>query len=531
MYIVPQFNADEILIYLRKSRADDPLLTVEEVLENHERRIFSWLEVNQPDAGRIPSENILREVVSGETIESRPRMQELLRRIEAPKIKAIIVTEPSRLSRGSLREIGYLVDVLRYTNTIVVTLDRGAYDLNEDRDRKDFERELMGSNDYLEYQKRIMGAGKLTAVTQFGSFIGSRAPYGYKKAVTYQGKKKLHTLEPIPEQAEVVKRVFEMYRDGIGTIRIADILTQEHIPSPSGRKQWSHVSVNNILNNEHYLGKLIWLRNKQTRTVEDGKIVTKRPKYDKKIITDGLHPAIISQELWDAAHETRGKKPRLPKSQELVNPLAGLIFCKSCGYSIVAQMHKDLQGRQKASPAFRCSFRRKGCDCGSVAQAPVFAAVERELEEAIENIEVEIKSGTDNGLEQHRKKVEQLEKRLKALYETEAKQWAEKMENGMPEHVFKRLNEATVAEIEEVQQALYEARESTPEEVDLEERVATFRDALAALRDPDAPVKEQNRLLKTCIERIDYYRARADKQGGKHYNDNRPMTLEFTLRV
>lgn len=531
MYIIPQFNTDELLVYLRKSRTDDPMLTVEEVLENHERRINTWIENNMPDAYPIPQENIFREVVSGETIDSRPRMQEILRRIESPKVKAIIVTEPSRLSRGSLREIGYLVDILRYTKTIVITLDRGAYDLNDDRDRKDFERELMGSNDYLEYQKRIMGAGKHTAVTQFGCFIGSQAPYGYKKVDIHRGKKKLHTLEAIPERAEVVKRIFEMYADGIGSVRIADTLTEEHVPTPSGKKQWSHVTITNILRNEHYLGKVVWYRNKQTKTVEDGQIVVKRPRSDKKIVAEGLHDGIISQELWDAAQEARGKKPRVPKSKEIVNPLAGIMFCKSCKSAMVFRSNRDMEGKQKAAPSYKCSYRRDGCTCGAAPYDEVMKVVVCELEKRLEAFKVNAKGGKDNRLEQHRKKIEQLEKRLETLLDTEAKQWSEKMNGGMPEHVFKRLNKETVESIAEVQQALYEARENMPEEVDAEEVIVTLSTTLEALQDPDAPVKEQNRLLKLCIERIDFYREQAPRQGGRHLSDARPLTLDFSLLI
>jgi DNA invertase Pin-like site-specific DNA recombinase len=530
MYIIPQFQADEILVYLRKSRADDAVLTVEEVLENHERRINTWLENNMPDAYPLPQEAFFREVVSGETLESRPRAQELLRKVESPKVKAVICTEPSRLSRGSLREIGYLVDILRFSNTIVITLDRGAYDLNDDRDRKDFERELMGSNEYLEYQKRIQQNGKHTAVTQFGCFIGSQAPYGYKKVDIRRGKKKLHTLEAIPEQAEVVKRIFEMYVEGLGTVRIADILTEERVPTANGKKQWIHGTITRMLQNEHYLGKVVWYRNKQTKTVEDGQIVVKRPRSNKKIVAEGLHDAIISQELWDAAQKARGKKPRVPKSNELVNPLAGLLFCKDCRSAMSYRSNRDLNGRQKAAPSYKCSYRRDGCTCGSAPHSEVMDEVVSALRAELAEFEVRAEGGKDNSLELHRKKIEHLEKRLEDLHETEAKQWAEKMKNGMPEHVFKRLNKETVEEIAEVQQTLYEARENMPEAVDMEEIIVTLKSTLDALQDPDAPVKEQNRLLKACFARIDFYREQAPRQGGRHLKDARPLTLEFTLR-
>ena len=134
MYIIPQLRGDEKVIYLRKSIKDDPLLTGEEVVAKHKQEIDEWLEHNQAEGGTVPEANIYKEVVSGETIEDRPEMMRLLRTIESPKIKAIVCKEPSRLSRGDLMDIGYLVKILRYTGTLVLTL-RGSYDLRDDRDR------------------------------------------------------------------------------------------------------------------------------------------------------------------------------------------------------------------------------------------------------------------------------------------------------------------------------------------------------------------------------------------------------------
>ena len=92
----PHFKPDELLEYLRKSRSDDPMLSVEEVLQKHEYILNEWVDRNL-DAP-IPIENIYREVVSGETIEGRPEMRKLLKRIESPKVKAVLVVEVQRLS-------------------------------------------------------------------------------------------------------------------------------------------------------------------------------------------------------------------------------------------------------------------------------------------------------------------------------------------------------------------------------------------------------------------------------------------------
>jgi DNA invertase Pin-like site-specific DNA recombinase len=526
-YIVQQFMADELLFYLRKSRTDDPLMTVAEVLERHEQQLDEWVERNA-EGGAVPEQNRYREVGSGETIADRPRLQELLRRVESPKVRALVIKDTSRLSRGDMMDIGYLVKILKHTNTRVITLDRGVYDLNNDRDLDDFKRELMRGNEYLEYTKKIQNAGRVLSA-QAGHYLGSIAPYGYKKISYKEGKKTVHTLEPLPEQAEVVKRIFEMYSQGLGSERICDVLNGEHIPAPKG-KLWQRETITHMLANVHYLGKIKWNWRKAVIRVEDGEVIKSRPKHDDYIISEGKHDAIVSQELWDAVQAIRGQIPRNHKAKNIFNPLAGLVYCKVCGRAIVGRKYNDKNGRERSAPRMLCGGRKQ-CEQGSARMSEVLDEVVKVLEGAVEEFELRIDSGTDDCAEQHRLLIDRLEKRLAALREKEIKQWEEKMERGMPEHVFKKLNDATVAEIDEVQQTLHDAVENTPQPVDLGERIVTFKAALEAVRDPEAPVKEVNRLLKACIERIEYSREKYSTGGVRPGTCETPIVVDFTLRI
>lgn len=522
MYLVPPLKGVEIVKYLRKSRADDPLLSVEEVLAKHEQQINEWLAQVLPDHGQIPEENTFREVVSGETIDGRPKMMALLRLVEDPKIKAIVCKEPSRLSRGDLQDIGYLVKILRYTNTLVLT-PRGSYDLRDDRDREQFERELMRGNDYLEYQKKIMFDGKLLAVKS-GQYIGMRAPYGFKKVSYKDGGRTCRTLEPHPEEAPVVKRIFEMYAQGIGATKICDVLDAEHT-KPMDGDRWAPNSIREMLLNPHYIGKVRWNYRPHEKRVEEGEIVKYRVTSEDCLIFEGKHPAIVSQELWDAVHAIRGDLPRQTKKSGLKSPLARVLYC-SCGKAMV---YRQIQrgGKMIGLPRYFCSDHRCKAN-GSAIMAEVVEEVIRVLQEAIDDFELQIDTGVDNSADLHRQLVERLEKRLADLRDLETKQWDEKIRGKIPDHVFDNLNARTVAEIAEVTQALCEAKDAAPVHVDLQEQVGTFYAALNALKDPDAPVEEQNKLVRACIERIVYSRPKLGK--GKHKN-NPPFKLEFTLRI
>lgn len=524
MYLLPKLKGKEIIMYLRKSRADDQMATVEEVLEKHEQMLNEWMTYNMPEGGEVPEENRYREVVSGETLDSRPKMLELLRRIERQEIKAVLVKEPSRLSRGALKEIGYLVEVLMYTGTLVLTT-QGSYDLRDDRDREQFERELMRGNDYLQYQKKILKDGKLLAVKN-GCYIGSYAPYGYRKTSYKEGRRTCHTLKIHPEEAEVVKRIFEMYRSGVGSIRICEILDAEHTKPPRG-KNWAPETINVMLHNVHYIGKVKWNRTQQGHRVEEGEI--KRYKYTAEdyLVFEGKHDAIIDQELWEAVRDIKGSLPRVKRSTEQKNPLAGVLYC-TCGKAMAYKQVKS-GGKNTGKPRFLCGDQR--CKKhGSAILDEVMAEVTQVLQDCVEDFEVKIEKGTDNSAELHRQMLARLEKRLEELRDLEAKQWDEKIKGEIPAHVFERLNGQTVAEIKDITQSICEAKNTAPVHVDLHEKLVIFKSALTLLQDPDAPAKEQNALIKACIDRVVYSRPKSEKIGGKAGNPN-PFALEFTLRI
>lgn len=525
MWQLPPLKPEEIIDYLRKSQADDPTLTVEQTLAKHEQRLDEWMDRNLPGMGKVPEENKIREVVSGETIDSRPGMLELLRRIESPSIKAIKCFDPQRLSRGSLKDIGRLVELLRYSNTIVITMQYN-YDLRDDRDRESFERELMRGNEYLEYYKRIQQNGRLLSVSR-GNFIGQRAPYGYKKVKRQEGKEECPTLEPVPEQAKVVQMIFELYANGTGSTTIADRLTAMGIPSPVGG-EWTGENLMTMLANVHYIGKVRWNYRPNVKRVEEGEVKISRPRSKDCLIYEGKQEAIISQELWDAVQFRRGKIPRNKKDTKGFNPLSGIMFCQ-CGRSMSARYFRR-KGKEVADPRFLCGNQRK-CGSASATMPDVLKEVVAVLEGAIEDFELQIARGTDDSETIHRAAVERLEERLKELKDLEVKQWDEKLRGQMPPHVFDRLNPQTLAEIEEVQHELCAVRDSIPEPINLPEKTKTFRAALEALQDPDTPAKEKNKLLKACIERITYSRQRAGNNGHPRKGEETPISLDFQLRV
>ena len=500
------FSTGEVIIYLRKSRSDDPALSVEEVLEKHETRLQEWAQTNL--GAPIPEENIFREVVSGETIDDRPEMLRLLSLIESPKVQAVLIVEPQRLSRGDLEDAGRIIKLFRYTNTLICTPPI-TYDLRNEYDRDNFERELKRGNEFLEYQKKIMLRGREQSVKQ-GNFIGSIAPYGYKKIVVLEGKKKCHTLEIIEEQAEIVRMVFDMYvNQNMGRVNIAKHLNELNIKAPKGG-MWKQDGIKDMLENEHYIGKVRWNWRKTVKVVEDGEILAKRPKTEigEYMVYDGKQEPIVSEELFYAARAKQGRNHRAKPNTKVRNPFAGLLYCQ-CGRSMSYRTYmKD--GVEKNAPRLLCD-NQTYCKTSSCLYSEILDRVIDVLEQCINDFEIRIKNNDDDSIKHHATLMKRLKAKHEELRKKELAQWEKYTEENMPKEIFDALNAKVLKEKEEVQQALCKAAESIPERIDYEEKFYRFKDALEALKDPEVPAAKKNALLKTCIDRIEYNRPKAER--------------------
>lgn len=530
------FTPDEVIDYLRKSRSDDPLLTVEEVLSKHESILDEWAEKHLN--GKVPEKNKFREVVSGETLKERPEIQKILRLIESPKYKAVKVVEPQRLTRGDLEDIGHLMKLLKLTNTLVITPQR-IYNLRDEYDWDAFERELKRGNDYLEYTKKILNRGKLLAVSQ-GNYIATYPPYGFDKITIEDGKKKCPTLKENPEQADVVRLIFDLYvNKNMGTQRICNYLEELGIKPPRG-EHWSATYIRkDLISNVHYIGKVRWNWKKTVHIVEDGVIRKTRPraKIGEYLIYDGKHTGIVDEDIFNAAQEKKGKNPRYPAKRKVANPLAGLLFCE-CGRIM------SLRPYPNAKPRYICPDKRH-CKNGSCACGDLDKQICEVLKECISDFEIRIKNDEGDSLKLHVNLMKTLEKRLKELKAKELSQWEAQSdpdpEKRMPPEIFKQLNAKLLKEKEEIQQALCKAQDSMPEPVNYKEKVCRFREALEALENPDVSAEEKNRLLKACIEKIIYSREelkRVKRENGKYTPirdgggwSNPPIKIDVQLRV
>ena len=498
-------NTEEYLMYLRKSRADSPEESVEEVLAKHETMLQ---EMAERELGkRIPEHCIFREVVSGETISERPEMGKLLAAIENPKTKEVLVVEPQRLSRGDLEDCGKVVNAFRYSKTKVKTLQM-TYDLENKMERKFFEQELMRGNDFLEYTKEILLRGRIAAVKK-GAYIGNTAPFGYDKTVI-DG---IHTLKP-NENADAVKLIYDMFVNQDKTfLQIGRHLNSIGVKPMKG-ELWEKSSIKVILKNEHYAGYVRFGGKKTVKTVENGQVVKRRSvpaDPEEVIIAKGKQEALVSQELYDAAQAKINNHPRVHPDKTLKNPLAGLCFCAKCGLAMRHHPYKHARAR------IEC----KNVNCNGAKSAILEDVVESVIfvleNEKLPELELKLKNNDGNSLKIQQANLQKMNKELEELQEQEETQYIMLEKKVYSEEVFLKRNKALHVEMEALKTKIYEAKKFMPQEIDYAEKIVTLKEAIAGLRNDEISVEAKNKLLKAIVKRIDYDFIRYEGKGKAKY--------------
>ena len=178
-----------------------------------------------------------------------------------------------------------------------------------------------------------------------GKFLGTYAPYGYKK-----DPKDKHKLIIDEKASKVVKRIFELFVSGKGISEIARILDEEKIPIPSvhhnynrGLKSsiyghWGLRTLSDMLQLPTYMGDLTQGRQKKPSYKLKKRI---RPSKEDWIICENACPPIIDRETFELAQNIYSRNKNQRKyAQDFL--LKGLVYCKECDHTIGFRKHKAI---------------------------------------------------------------------------------------------------------------------------------------------------------------------------------------------
>lgn len=279
----------------------------------------------------------------------RPSFKKMLSDIDEGKINLVIVKDLSRFGRNYV-EAGMYVQRFTDSNIRFIAADDN-YDSLVNSDDLLFPIKNVVNEMYArDVSKKTKAAKKAKA--RDGQFIGSKAPFGYK--IDPNDRHHLIVDEPA---AQVVKRIFRLASEGVGYNKMAKIFREEKVLTPIAyfnlnnpdyfksdywRKEfdWHVTSIRAILNNEVYLGKLVYgkQRNKSMKSKEK----VRNPKEDW-IVIENCHEPIITQELWDTVHKILNAKHRPAKAGE-VQMFAGLLYCSDCGHCLTYSQKQRKDG-------------------------------------------------------------------------------------------------------------------------------------------------------------------------------------------
>lgn len=267
----------------------------------------------------------------------RPGFRKMLEDIDKGHVNCVIVKDLSRFGRDHL-------DTGIYLEKDFVDRDIRFIAINDNVDS------LKSQNDMIvpiknlfnqQYAEDISRKVKSTinSKQKDGQFIGAFTSYGYKKDL-----KDKHKLVVDEYAADIVKRIFIMYADGVGKIRIANILNDEGILCPSEYKKkcglnyknsnkmdctnyWTYSTIHNILKNQMYRGDMV--QGKTHRRRVRGK-VNYLPEKDW-IVVKGTHPPIIDEVLWNRVHKSLQRDTRNIDFNKNISIFAGFLRCGDCG--------------------------------------------------------------------------------------------------------------------------------------------------------------------------------------------------------
>lgn len=318
---------------------------------------------------------------------NRPQFQQMMDDLDKGFINCIICKDCSRFGRDYI-ECGSYVREFDDCNVRFIAVNDNYDSFDQYRDDTIFAIKNVMNTEYSKAKSRDIK--KIFKEKQYeGSYMGAFSIYGYKKSPEDK-----HKFIIDDYAANVVRRVFQMFCDGMAKQTIARTLTAEGILSPeeykrangsnfhTGRislqKSWSYSAIHHMLQNQVYIGNTV--QNKTYRKRMKGKGY-KNPK-EKWIIVENTHEPIIDKELWERTQKLFIERAKPQPDFSHISAIAGFVLCAECGARLTA-------GTWGKEPALICgTYKRmgkKGCTPHLVPKKVILDTITNDLNIIIAN--------------------------------------------------------------------------------------------------------------------------------------------------
>ena len=481
--------------YLRRSRDDDKNETLEETLARQAR----MTEAMAADRALEVAETY-QEVVSGASISERPEMIRLLNDIKDGRWDIVIVPDISRLSRGDGSDQSVIANAFRLTGTKCYS-DWKVYDLDDQDDLELFERKLQNSR--IEYKAitRRLHRGVMQSVSS--GYLCGAAPYGLR--VT--GSRRRHVLEKDELFHNYLMAMEYCHDDPRPTWHgLQRLFHSRGIDSPKGCEWWSVTSLRYMVNNDAYLGYVVWGANKTESYLGDDFSEQKRKvASDDFIKVDAAWPPFIDRDYAIEARSRINRKSPAPKSSETSNPLAGLLRCSKCGYAMSRRFNSS--GRLYFTHADFRPDMRSICNCKAARAETIMEMLVCSLEEMVKDQQVVLR---DDGISDRVEKLKGDIASMRSGIERSRKSMMDayyRLDRGIiDEAVYKGVQDNENKRIARLEESIADAEREvgTMDVGKISGRIYSLNEMVAAIRDQSLTAAQVNAILKTFIDRIEY---------------------------
>lgn len=421
------------------------------------------------------------EGLSGISTKKRENFNRMIEDAAEGQFDLIITKEISRFARNTLDSIQYTRQLLSY--------GVGVFFQNDNINTFDEDAELRLSIMSSIAQDELR---KLSSRVKFGHqqaikssvVLGNSRIFGYTKA---DGKLVIDETE-----APMVRELFELYATGEYSMKQLETLFWEKGYRNHNGKKIAHTTMSNLISNPKYKGYYV---GNKVKVVD---MFTKKQKFLPpeewvmfKDETGEIVPAIVSEEIWDAANAVLKKRSEDVKARQGIsnhaNLLTGKLFCTHCGAAYYRRDTVDRSGQKNSK--WVCSGKIKnGSD-----SCPSFAIYESEIKpvllEVLRDTGADAKAMIDRYMELYReihtdgslsKKIEEQEQIIELGEKKKQKLLQLAATGNLSDHDFFSMNKQCTAEIEQAQEVLRDLCEQRDSASDFKKHMDTIRNVLQA---------------------------------------------------
>ncbi len=451
------------------------------------------------------------EGISGTRADKRPQFQKMIDDCLKGKIDMIITKSVSRFARNTVECLDY-VRMLKEKGI-------GIYfeEQNIDTLKSDSELYLVIYAGFAQSESESIS--KNITWTHRKNFEEGKPIFMYSRWLGYK-KGEDGTPEIVPEEAEVVRRIFDMYLSGKSTDEIANIMRSENITFPEKKLILSKSAIIRMLKNEKYCGDCIL-----QKTITLDPISKKRKANEGEApmwLVENSHPAIISRDVFNRVQEeTSRRNAKAPASQKNALTASGkhsryaltdVLMCGECG-SRFRRVTWTARGNKRI--VWRCISRldygKKYCpDSITVSEETLHRAIVKALnkfnaeDESTYLMLMKSTIGDAIGLNGGSDEIDLLERRIDALNKRMLDLVSESIQEGNDAESYEEEFKSISTQIEQLNGRINAIRESESEDGELQARLEEIQDTIAS-RKKNKDVYDDS-IVRQMVECIKVYK-------------------------